>query len=355
MDWDQLKKFSRAEPHLVRAVELSPDHAVALNYLGYSWADRGKNLEQALAYIQRAVAQEPDNGAFLDSLGWAYFKLGRLKEAETALGRAVHLLEDAVLWEHYGDVLAKLGKTQEAVRAWQEGLLLDPDRPGLLQRMEGQNAAVQPLTAARTLLKRVEGNFRQMRSLTAFVQAEGEVPGRLFQAKGALYYARPRLFRFEFLGPFFVPQSLLIQNSGGLHWRPSEPPLGPTDGAEERWLRLFGDILSGDLIRRFDAPEVQVKQKGSRLTYTADFGEMEIDARDKVLVRLLWNAEDPSKPALEFLFRSHRQVEGLLLPAEVEGRALDKTWRLSLSLKGFKVNPSLDARLFEPPASPQGE
>ena len=102
---DAVKKFNRSEPYLLKTLELNPAHAVALNYLGYSWVDRDKNLPQALVYIQRALSLDPENDAFLDSLGWACFKLGRLSEAETALARAVQRAQDPLVWEHYGDIL----------------------------------------------------------------------------------------------------------------------------------------------------------------------------------------------------------------------------------------------------------
>ncbi len=46
-----------------RVLELEPDFHAALNYLGYTFAEAGINLEEALALASRAVALDPDNGA----------------------------------------------------------------------------------------------------------------------------------------------------------------------------------------------------------------------------------------------------------------------------------------------------
>ena len=94
--YERLKKWPLAEADLQRALQLSPDQALVLNYLGYSWIDQNRNLKQGLALIEKAVRQKPDDGYIVDSLGWAYYRLGNYKEAVKHLERAVELRpEDA--------------------------------------------------------------------------------------------------------------------------------------------------------------------------------------------------------------------------------------------------------------------
>ena len=103
-----------------------PNHAASLNYLGYMWAERRENLDQALAYILRAVALEPDNGAYVDSLGWAYFQVGRYQEAREQLEWAVRLVDDdATLHQHLGAVYGKLGQLDKAKEAYAQALELE--------------------------------------------------------------------------------------------------------------------------------------------------------------------------------------------------------------------------------------
>lgn len=106
-----------------RLLAVAPDHAPALNYLGYMLVEESENLDQALRFIQRAVAFEPDNGAYVDSLGWALFKLGRYQEAEAHLQWAVRLIpQDPTIHEHLGDLYVVLEDTEQAKR-WYQGAI----------------------------------------------------------------------------------------------------------------------------------------------------------------------------------------------------------------------------------------
>ena len=71
----------RQRLHFAKALELNPNDSGALNYLGYWWADEGRNLEEAIELITRAVELHPDNGYYADSLGWIYFKIGEADKA----------------------------------------------------------------------------------------------------------------------------------------------------------------------------------------------------------------------------------------------------------------------------------
>ncbi len=109
---------------LTRDAEFAP----ALNYLGYMFAESGRNLNEAMDLVQRAVELEPNNGAYVDSLGWAYFQLGRLEEAREALLKAVRLVgDDAVVHEHLGDVYRAIGDPGRARSAYEKALELDAD------------------------------------------------------------------------------------------------------------------------------------------------------------------------------------------------------------------------------------
>ncbi|HVE71576.1 MAG TPA: tetratricopeptide repeat protein [Thermoanaerobaculia bacterium] len=117
-----------SEKVFLTILEKNPDHAPSLNYLGYMWAENGKNLERAHEMLIKAVSQEPTNGAYVDSLGWVYFRMGNLELAEKYLVDATTLLpRDATVHEHLGDVLAKRGDMSRALQSYQKALSLDPD------------------------------------------------------------------------------------------------------------------------------------------------------------------------------------------------------------------------------------
>jgi len=125
----ELDQWEQAEPDLVRAVEIAPKEAVALNYLGYSWAERGENLEKAFELIEQAVALEPNSGAYIDSLGWAYYQRGDFQNAVGHLEHAATLEPaDPTITDHLGDVYWRLGRKIEAKYQWERVLELEPSK-----------------------------------------------------------------------------------------------------------------------------------------------------------------------------------------------------------------------------------
>ena len=120
---------SESEAYLLKSLALKPDYDEALNHLGYTWAEKGKNLERALEMIQAAVAAEPENPAYLDSLGWVLFQMKRPAEALPHLEKAAELLKDkpdSTVFDHLGDVLAALGRKDESQAAWKKSLAVEP-------------------------------------------------------------------------------------------------------------------------------------------------------------------------------------------------------------------------------------
>jgi tetratricopeptide (TPR) repeat protein len=121
--YERTGQRDKAVAEFRRILKLEPDFHAALNYLGYTFAEAGTNLEEALSLITRAVALDPDNGAYVDSLGWTYYRLGRPEQARGYLERAARLEpEDATLQEHLGDVYVALGQTERARQAYQRAL-----------------------------------------------------------------------------------------------------------------------------------------------------------------------------------------------------------------------------------------
>jgi tetratricopeptide (TPR) repeat protein len=144
-----LERLGRVEDSVAVFRQLlveDPDNASAANYLGYIWADRGTNLEEALQLINRAVELEPDNPAYLDSLGWVHYRLGDLEQARHWLERAVAIDDgDGTLVAHLGEVLFEAGEIERARELLRQAINLGPEDAdhvrGLLERideLEGQ-------------------------------------------------------------------------------------------------------------------------------------------------------------------------------------------------------------------------
>jgi len=118
-----------AEREFRKCLQLSPDFAEALNYLGYMWAEHGVKLDEARVMLEKAVKAEPKNSAYLDSMGWVLFKLKRNEDALDFLKRAVETSDkpDATLFDHLGDIYAALGRSSEAKDAWRKSLDVEPN------------------------------------------------------------------------------------------------------------------------------------------------------------------------------------------------------------------------------------
>jgi tetratricopeptide (TPR) repeat protein len=123
-EWAERQKHDdQAEGFFRQALNLDPENAMTLNYLGYMWADKGIKLPDALKMIRKAVDLEPMNGAYLDSLGWVYFKMGEYELAEDNLRQAVNRDQsDPTVHMHLGDLYEKTGRIRLAAAQWQLSL-----------------------------------------------------------------------------------------------------------------------------------------------------------------------------------------------------------------------------------------
>ena len=127
--YERAGQWDAAEADFLAALDLYPEHPDVLNYLGYTWVDRGENLDRALAMIERAVELSPRNGYIVDSLGWAFYKLGRIEEAVETLEQAVQILPaDPEINDHLGDVYWTAGREREAIFQWR--IAIDVDEEG---------------------------------------------------------------------------------------------------------------------------------------------------------------------------------------------------------------------------------
>ena len=129
--------LDKAERLFKKCIEVDPEKDVALNYLGYMWADKGVRLDEAYDLIQKAIALDPNNGAYLDSLGWVLYRLGRYDEAVAQLRHAAEIItDDAVVFDHYADALLKLGQRTDAITQLQRAVQMDPENKELVEKLK---------------------------------------------------------------------------------------------------------------------------------------------------------------------------------------------------------------------------
>ncbi len=132
---ERMGRTADAEKYFRQLLELEPDNAPALNYLGYMMADGGERLDEAIALVGRALRVDPRNGAYLDSMGWALFRAGMNKQAGSYLLDALKQIpEDPTICEHVGDYFLAIGQRDEAMEHYRKALEFGADDPGALER-----------------------------------------------------------------------------------------------------------------------------------------------------------------------------------------------------------------------------
>ena len=133
---ERVDRLDILEQDLRSIIAREPDHAEALNALGYTLADRTDRFEEALELVERALALEPGQFHIIDSMGWVLYRLGRHADAVEYLRRSYALDPDPVVAAHLGEVLWVLGNREEAREIWNAALEDAPDNEVLLETIE---------------------------------------------------------------------------------------------------------------------------------------------------------------------------------------------------------------------------
>ena len=152
ISYERAKDWPKAEADFRRALQLEPDQPLVLNYLGYSWVDRGEHLDEAFAMLRKAVALRPEDGFIVDSLGWADYRLGDYGGAVKELESAIALKPgDPTINDHLGDAYWRTGHKQDAQFQWNHARDLKPeaeDLPAILDKIAHGLPDPKPTTAA---------------------------------------------------------------------------------------------------------------------------------------------------------------------------------------------------------------
>ncbi|MGZ5024725.1 MAG: tetratricopeptide repeat protein [Chthoniobacterales bacterium] len=136
---EQAGLYDKSAELFRRSIALDPANAAeAYNYVGYMWVEHNMHLEEAEEMIKKALELDPNNGAYLDSLGWLNYRKGKYEEALANLQRAIASInrDDPVVFEHLGDVYAKLNRIPQALDYWQKAVALAPENKALADKIE---------------------------------------------------------------------------------------------------------------------------------------------------------------------------------------------------------------------------
>jgi len=137
--YERMGEWDKAEKDLLSSLKASPDQAYVINYLAYSWIEKGVKIEQSLTMLKRANSLKSDDPYIIDSLGWALFKLERYHDSKDYLQSAVKLMPaDPIINDHYGDVLWKNGNKMQARYYWKYVLNLEDAEEDLKDRIKNK-------------------------------------------------------------------------------------------------------------------------------------------------------------------------------------------------------------------------
>ncbi len=135
------KQHNRQESiqQIKKVLELDPNNPDAQNFLGYTYAEGGINLDEAERLIREALQAKPNSGHIIDSLGWVLYKKGQYDKAVAELERAHRIMpQDATVAEHLGDAYFQQRRYRDALRIYRRALDLENANPSELRKKINQ-------------------------------------------------------------------------------------------------------------------------------------------------------------------------------------------------------------------------
>jgi Flp pilus assembly protein TadD len=121
--YDRAGRGEEAVAQMRALLALEPDHAEALNFVGFTWAEQGVRLDEAEELVRRALRLAPRSAHMIDSLGWIRFKKGDLRQAVELLEQADRLMgPDPSVLDHLGDAYRAAARPADALAAWRRAL-----------------------------------------------------------------------------------------------------------------------------------------------------------------------------------------------------------------------------------------
>lgn len=131
----KLDRFEEGINLVEDILKKEPDNSDALNFIGYSFVEKSRELDKAYKYISKALEIKPEDPYILDSLAWYYYTVGKYDKAyEIILKSYEKLKEDPTVLEHLGDILTKLNKPKEAKKFYEEALKYEPEEPDVIKK-----------------------------------------------------------------------------------------------------------------------------------------------------------------------------------------------------------------------------
>lgn len=280
--FDKNGNFEDAEKAFLQALEINPDNTRAMNYLGYTYADKDIKLQEAEIILNRAVSLEPKNGAYLDSLGWLYYRQAKYELAEKFIITAANLTRDPLIYEHLGDVCIELERLDDAWTSY----ALSVDGGGeksAKQKLEMVQKRLTQQQFCNATLFRAGSNYRKLFSLKAGYKMKINIDSYNIKAYFPFNYVKGEGISIGVPAKFFIGGAMIYVYDGNISFEPK----AVKDQIPEEFNELLAfasDVFSADFFSRFE--NNAESQKGKKIVYKADEIELIINSDNGLVEKI---------------------------------------------------------------------
>ena len=135
--FERVGEYEKSDKDLLEALKIIPNNSYILNYLAYSWLERGQNINKAILMLEKAYKENENDPYIIDSVGWGYFLVGKYNDAEKYMRRAIELMpNDPIVNDHYGDILWRLNRKIQAKYFWNSVLKMDDAEKEMIEKIK---------------------------------------------------------------------------------------------------------------------------------------------------------------------------------------------------------------------------
>jgi len=334
---DRLGHFDEAVSHLLTAIELKPDYDMALNYLGYSWADRKIKLPDAEALILRAIRVDSSNAAYLDSLGWVYYQEARYAEADRVLSQADELVKDPLIAEHWGNALWKLDQKTKALELWVRSMQSGGESARLRKEIKEARKEVSAPEQGHIVLNLAHNVWAGVKDFSGLAKVTVEHGGHNAKFIIQIDYRRKELLRMEPLGPGFSG-FLMLENG---KWVNALMNSSAVDDDMHKAAIKIENILSGDFVEVFlDDPNLAMEISGATGRFSSGGLKLSMDMDYARVLGAEWPPIDDHHKADSMSLDKYEPLEHFFLPVELIYKSPDSDLKITISFGRLHANQS---------------
>ena len=343
--YDRTGRSALAEKSIERSIELNPFYSTALNYLAYRYAEQNKNIPKAMDFASRALNIEEQNPAFLDTLGWVYFRMSEYSAAIVLIDLASQSLEDAVVFEHLGDVKAKLGDFQGAWDAYAHSLFLDPDINNVRKKLSIISSKLTNDVYSYKVIETAKEILGKITTVNTYFTFDGDYQNKNIRVSGKLLYKSPQKIKVELISGPFTDNPVLIKNGESFKTNISSAVSSfDLENVTELLEKYFcGSLLSdksSDVVYSRKGKELFVSSKTEiKKISTENFTLLEYSLlSDDVFVKFTNHFPKYSAYSPEFNFAFPKRIYLIMNSKKFSGQ---------INFKNVKINEPIDDIEFE--------